>query len=274
MGAAFAQRPEDFARDPADMQNQNQQPSALTKVGIDQDLGAQVPLDLKFRDETGHEITLGDYFHSKRPVMLALVYYDCPMLCNQVLNGLTSSLDVLKFTAGKEFDVVAVSFDPRENPVIALDKKQVYMKRYGRPGSESGWHFLTGKQPAIDALTKAVGFHYVWDPKTQQFAHSSAIILVTPEGKVAQYYYGIEYSPNDMRLGIIQASKEHLGTIVDAVVLYCYHYDPRAGKYSAITMRIVRLAGLLTLLTVGSFVVVSLRHEKNGGGPSRTGRTG
>src|SRR5437879_13707180 len=169
----------------ADVQ-QNTRPSVLTKVGIDQRLGEQVPLDLKFKDEDGKEVALGKYFNQKRPVILALVYYDCPMLCTQVLNGMTSALGVLKFTAGKEFDVLAVSFDPRETPEIAAAKKKTYIARYRRPGSEQAWQFLTGSQASITELTKAAGFRYAWDEKTQQFAHASALMLVTPDGRLSQ----------------------------------------------------------------------------------------
>ena len=217
----------------ADMR-QNTRPSVLTQVGIDQRLGEQLPLDLKFKDEYGKDVVLGNYFNQGRPVLLALVYYDCPMLCTQVLNGMTSALGVLKFTSGKEFDVLAVSFDPRETPEIAAAKKKTYIGRYRRAGAEQSWHFLTGSQPSITALTKAAGFRYMWDEKTQQFAHASALILVTPDGRLAQYYYGIEYSPKDMRLGMIEASKQHIGNVADELILFCYHYDPGTGKYSAL----------------------------------------
>lgn len=245
----------------SDMAQDNTRPSVLTQVGIDQKMGTQLPLELPFKDEYGADVKLGQYFTSKRPVLLAFVYYDCPMLCNQVMNGLTSALSVLRFNAGQEFDVVAVSFDPRETPQLALDKKNVYLKRYKRAGAESGWHFLTGSQGSITRLTKAAGFNYLWDEKTNQFAHASAVILITPEGKVAQYYYGIEYSPKDMRLGMIEASQEKIGSAVDQLILFCYHYDPTTGKYGAIAMNFVRLGGLLTLLGLGSFMFVSFRRD-------------
>ena|SRR6266404_5000067 len=239
----------------------NQRPSVFEKVGIDQNLGAQIPLGAGFKDEHGQDVKLSDYFGHKRPVILALVYYNCTMLCDQVLNGMASALNVLKFNAGKEFDVVAVSFDPRETPEIAADKKQLYLARYKRPGAEQAWHFLTGKQDAIDAVTRSMGFHYTWDDRSNQFAHSSALILLTPEGKVTQYYYGIEYSPKDMRLGMIEASQEKIGNPVDQLILYCYHYDPTTGKYGAIAMRMMRLGGLLTVLLLGMFMVFSFRRE-------------
>lgn len=243
-----------------DMQ-QNTRPTVLTKVGIDQRLGQQIPLDLKFKDEFGKDVTLGKYFNQKRPVLLALVYYDCPMLCTQVLNGMTSALGVLKFTAGKEFDVLAVSFDPRETPELAASKKKTYIQRYRRPGSEDAWHFLTGSQQSIDVLTKTAGFRYAWDEKTQQFAHASALMLVTPDGRLAQYYYGIEYSPKDMRLGMIEASQEKIGNAVDELILFCYHYDPMTGKYGAVAMNVVRAGGVLTVLILVTFMFVSIRRE-------------
>lgn len=243
-------------------QTQNTRPPVLQQVGIDQKIGSQLPLDASFRDENGKVVKLGDYFQSKRPVLLALVYYDCPMLCNQVLNGLTSALSVLKFNAGQEFEVVAVSFDPRETPELAQAKKQVFVGRYKRPGAEQGFHFLTGDKPAIDAVTQAAGFRYAWDESTQQFSHGSAVMLITPEGKVAQYYYGIEYSPKDMRLGIIEASDERLGNLADVVLLYCYHYDPMTGKYGAVAMNLIRAGGALTVLLLGAFIAISLRREK------------
>jgi protein SCO1/2 len=184
------------------------------------------------------------------------------MLCNQVLNGMTSALQVLKFNAGQEFDVVAVSFDPRETAELALAKRKTYLDRYKRPGTENGWHFLTGNKDSIDALTKSVGFRYAWDEKSNQFAHASALTLLTPQGKIAQYYYGIEYSPKDMRLGIIEASDEKVGNITDQLLLYCYHYDPTTGKYGAMVMRIVRLGAILTMVLLGGFIVMSVKKER------------
>ena len=240
----------------------NQQPTIFDQVGLDQKLNNQIPLDSKFKDETGNDVTLGDYFHHGRPVVLALVYYDCPMLCDQVLNGMTSALEVLKFNAGKEFDVVAVSFDPRETPELAAAKRKMFLDRYKRPGTEKGWHFLTGEKPAIDALTHAVGFRYTWDEKTHQFAHASALTLLTPNGKVAQYYYGIEYSPKDMRLGMIEASNEKIGNITDQILLYCYHYDPTTGKYGATILNVVRAGAILTMALLGGFIFISVKKER------------
>jgi protein SCO1 len=259
--AALAQSVGGQMHSPESVRQANTRPTVLQQVGIDQRLGEFVPLDLKFKDEQGKDVSLGHYFHQKRPVLLALVYYDCPMLCNQVLNGLTSALSVLRFNTAQEFDVVAVSFDPRETPQLAADKKKVYIERYKRAGTEQGWHFLTGSQESITALTQAVGFKYVWDDKTNQFAHGSGVMLLTPEGKIAQYYYGIEYSAKDMRLGIIEASHEKIGNVVDQLILYCYHYDPTTGKYGLIAMRAMRIAGALTVLALGTFMFVSFRRD-------------
>ena len=207
----------------------NVRPPGLKNVGIQQNLNGQIPGDLVFRDETGKSVRIGDYFGQK-PMILSLVYYKCPMLCGEVLAGLSSALKVLKFNVGDEFNVLTVSFDPKDTPEIGAAKKAEYMERYGRPGAEQGWHFLTGPQSSIDALTKAAGFQYQYDPKTEQFAHSTAIMILTPQGKIAQYYYGVEYAPKDLRLGLIQASQNQIGTVVDQVLLYCYHYDPNTGK--------------------------------------------
>lgn len=217
----------------------------LENVGIDQRLGEQLPLDVTFRDENGNSVRLGDYF-GKKPVVLSLVYYSCPMLCNQVLNGMTSALDVISFDIGKEFEVVTVSFDPRETPELAREKKQTYIQWYKRQGAAEGWHFLTGDKESIAKLTEAAGFHYKFDKATNQFVHASGIMLATPEGKLARYFYGIEYAPKDLRLGLIEASEKRIGNPVDRLLLYCYHYDPSSGKYSAAVMNILRLAGVAT----------------------------
>ncbi len=237
----------------------NVRPPGLTNVGIEQHLDEQIPPDLTFRDETGKPVRLGDYF-GKKPMILNLVYYQCPMLCGEVLSGLESALRVLKFDVGKEFDVLTVSFDPRETPDMATKKKAEFLKRYGRPGAAGGWHFLTGPQESIDALTKAAGFQYQYDPKTGQFAHATAIAILTPEGKIAQYYYGVEYAPKDLRLGLIQASENKIGNLADQVLLYCYHYDPTTGKYGAIISRVLQLSGLVTILLLGVLVTVLIRQ--------------
>ncbi len=235
-------------------------PNILKHVGIDQHLDAQLPLDLKFRDEVGREARLGDYF-GKRPVVLSMVYYECPMLCGEVLNGEASVFSILKFDIGKEYDVVTVSFDPTEGPDLARGKKRTYVDRYGRSGAEEGWHFLTGPQESITALTHAVGFNYAWDEETKQFAHAAAIMVVKPDGKISQYFYGVEYSPKDLRFGIVQASQGKVGNLVDQVLLYCYHYDPRTGKYGAVVSRVLKLAGAVTVLILGGFLIIMFRLE-------------
>jgi len=257
----------------SDGSTRNERPPILQQVGIDQHLNEQLPLNLRFRDEAGKDVTLGDYFH-QRPVILALVYYRCPMLCGEVLNGLTSSLNILKFDLGRDFDVVTVSIDPRETPDVAAKIKEVYLRRYGRhlATSEQGWHFLTGTQDQIDQLAKAVGFRYVYDPRINQYAHASGIQVVTPEGKLSQYYFGIEYSPKDLRLGLIEASKNRIGTVVDKLILYCYHYDPTTGHYGAIAMRVLRIGGVVTVLLLGGFIITMARRDVRAGRQNR-GRT-
>jgi protein SCO1/2 len=235
-------------------------PQILSNISIDQNLKQQVPLDLPFKDENGRDVKLSDYFGSK-PVILSLVYYECPMLCTETLNGMVTAFKLLKFDVGQEFNVVTISFDARETPALATEKKKNYLRQYGRPGAEQGWHFLTGPQSSIDAVTKSVGFHYAWDQSTQQFAHATALMLLTPDGKIAQYYYGVEFSPRDMRFGIIEASQGKTGTVVDQVLLYCFHYDPRSGKYGAIITRIVQLAGGVTVLLLGGFMFLMFRLE-------------
>ena len=236
-------------------------PKGLEGVGIDQRLDEQVPLELAFRDEAGRSVRLGDYF-GKRPVVLALVYYNCPMLCTQVLNGLVSALSVVSFDAGKQFDVVAVSFDPREKPADAAAKKAAYVSRYKRPGAQAGWHFLTGDQASIAALAKAVGFRYRYDADLDQFAHASAVYVLTPGGRVSRYFFGIEYAPKDLRLGLIEAADGRIGTPIDQILLYCFHYDPKSGKYGATIVNIVRLAGGATVLALALSIVLLSRRAR------------
>lgn len=241
-------------------------PPGLEHVGIEQRLDQQVPLDLEFRDETGKTVKLGDYFHSGRPVFLNLVYYNCPMLCGEVLQGMTAAMKVIKFTPGKEYEVVTVSIDPREGPDLAAAKKLTFLERLDRPGAEKGWHFLVGQKPQIDALANSLGWEYQYDPKTDQFAHAAGIILVTPKGKIAQYYYGVEYSARDMQLGIVEASHNKIGSLADQVLLYCYHYDPRTGKYGVVITNIVRAAGVATVLILGGFIFVMFRSDSRNKG--------
>jgi len=231
-------------------------PPALKKVGIDQKLHEQLPLDTVFKDEQGREVRLGQYFKGK-PVVLSLVYYTCPMLCNQILNGMLSSFRQISFNAGEEFEVVNVSFDPKDTPEIAAAKKQTYIKAYNRAGGEAAWHFLTGDEANVKRLADAVGFRYLWDEQTKQFAHASGIMIATPDGKLARYFYGVEYPPRDLRLGLVEASHNKIGTPVDTLMLYCYHYDPSTGKYGAVVMNIMRVAGVITVgLMVGLFFVL------------------
>jgi protein SCO1/2 len=236
-------------------------PGLLTQVGIDQRLNAQVPLDLMFKDETGRDVKLGEFF-GKRPVVLALVYYECPMLCTQVLNGAVSALSVLPFDVGKEYDVIAVSINPKEGPGLAAQKKQAYLERYKRPGTADGWHFLTGKEENIKQLADAVGFRYAFDEEIQQYAHGAGIEILTPRGVIAKYFYGIEFSPRDLKFGLIEASDERIGTLVDTALMLCYHYDPSTGKYGATALGAVRIGAVATTVAFLSFVFVSLRRER------------
>ena len=242
----------------------SQMPAVLAKVTFDQRLNEQLPLATPFTDEDGRAVTLGDYF-GHRPVILAFVYYECPMLCNQVLNGLTTSLTVLEETAGREFDVVAISFDPRETPVLASGKRKSYLDRYKRPESANGWHFLTGSESSIQAVTKAAGFNYVWDDRSKQFAHPSGIVVATPEGKLSRYFLGIEYASRDVKFALIESSAGRIGTLIDNLLLYCYHYDPATGSYGFVAMGAVRIGGAVTLLALVGFVVVSIRREGRAG---------
>ncbi|MFN7925735.1 MAG: SCO family protein [Bryobacteraceae bacterium] len=236
-------------------------PEQLRNVGIEQHLDQQLPLDAEFLDEKGNKIRLGQLF-GQRPAVLALVYYECPMLCTMVLNGLLRSARTLKLDVGKDFDVIAISFDPTETPQLADKKKFEYTERYGREGSEAGWHFLTGKYADIQKVTEAAGFRYAQDPKTGQWAHASAIMVVTPGGKLSQYHYGVEYSARDLRLALVEASKGHIGTFADQVLLYCFHYDPATGKYSLFIMNVLRGAGLATVGALLIFWFLQFRKER------------
>ena len=243
-------------------------PKVLKSVGIDQRLNEQIPLDAVFRDEQGHDVQLRQFFQGK-PVVLSLVYYTCPMLCNQVMNGEMGAFRQISFNIGDQFEVVTVSFDPRETPELAAAKKRTYVQAYNRPGAEAGWHFLTGDEANIKRLTEAVGFRYIWDEQTKQFAHASGIMVLTPEGKLARYFYGIEYPPKDLRLGLVEASQNKIGTPVDALMLYCYHYDPATGKYGAVVMNILRLAGgVSVVLIVGLLLVLRKRGRHSADMPA------
>lgn len=239
----------------------------LQKVGINQKMGAQVPLDLPFADESGKDVTLRQYFG--KPVILALVYYQCPSLCNMVLNGVLRSIKNVDMTAGQEYEVVAVSFDPRETPQMAAAKKQTYVQGYQRQGGEEGWHFLTGPETSSKALADSVGFHYVYDSLTNQYAHSSAIMILTPAGRITRYFYGIDYPSRDVRLGLVEASSERIGKATDQILLYCFHYDPTTGKYALVIMNVLRLAALITLGVLGTFLIVMFRRDYRAAHPQR-----
>lgn len=245
----------------------------LKDVRIDQKLDSPVPLDIPFVDEAGKDVTLGQYFGA-RPTVLALVYYECPMLCTQVLNGLFTSIEPLKLDAGRDFDIVVVSFDPGETPAMAQAKKASYLKHYQRPTAEAGVHFLTGRQPAIDALADAVGFRYAYDETIDQYAHPAAVTVLTPQGHVSKYLYGIEFSPMDFRFAVVSAGEGQIGTLVDQALLYCFHYDPATGKYSVAIMTFVRLGGVLTLVGLLAFLFVHLRRERRQDGAVASTATG
>jgi protein SCO1/2 len=233
----------------------------LRDVGIEQHLDSQLPLDSVFRDETGREVKLGDYF-GDQPVVVALVYYRCPMLCTQVLNGFLKSSQAVPLAIGRDYQVVTVSFDPREMPELAAEKKASYVRAYRRSGAAQGWHFLIGDRQSIDRLTDAIGFRYRFDPKSGQFAHASGIALATPGGRLSRYFYGIEYSPDDLRLGLVESSSGRIGSLVDQVLLLCFHYDPLTGKYGLVIAGVLRMAGLLTVILLGVFLIVMYRRER------------
>lgn len=247
--------------------------SLLEKVGITQKLGEQLPMDLRFTDSTGKTQRLGDLM-GDRPVVLAMVYYECPMLCTMVLNGMLRVLNVLKFDVGKELDVITVSIDPRETPELAADKKKMYIDRYRREGAAEGWHFLVGEESQVASLADAIGFEYAYDEETDQYAHGSAIMVLTPDGKLSKYLYGIDYSPVDLRLALVEAASERIGTLSDAVLLACFQYDPLEGKYSLAIMNLIRIAGLVTVLGIGIFIVINLLRERRRTGASRLGPEG
>jgi protein SCO1 len=239
-------------------------PEPLKKVGIEQKLGEQLPLDIEMQDEDGKLVRLGSFFNNGRPVIVAFVYYECPMLCNQVLNGLTGSLKGINLDAGKDFDVVAISFDGKEfdSPAIAKAKKAGYIERYNRPGTDKGWHFLTGTQESIDAVTKAAGFGFEWDEQSKQFAHAAAIMVTTPDGRLSRYFYGIDYSPRDLKFGLMESAENKVGNPAEKLLLYCFHYDPATGKYGLAILRVMRLGGVLTVLGLGAMGFVFWRRNK------------
>lgn len=234
---------------------------AFTEVGIDQKLNDQIPLDLKFRNEEGDTVELGSLFH-KKPVIISLVYYNCPMLCTQVLNGMVQTFRTLKFTAGQEFDIITVSIDHAESPEMAADKKDTYVTEYARAGVDKGWHFLVGDSLSIKKLADAVGFYFVYDPPTKQFAHASGIMVATPQGKLARYLYGIEYGAKDLTFSLMEAAQEKIGSPVDKLLLLCYHYDPTTGKYGMVVANLLRGGGALMILILGGYMFFSFRSDK------------
>jgi protein SCO1/2 len=274
---AFAQPGQPAPAQPSySMQDGNLKPAlpgALQGVGIDQKLDYQVPLDVTFRDEAGRDVAFSTFFQAKKPVILALVYYRCPMLCTQILTGLETSLRAVSFNPGQDFEIVSLSFDPKDTPALAAAKKETYLRRYGRPGTQNGWHFLTGDERNIKTLTDAVGFHFKYDPATDQYAHASAVLILTPDGRISRYFYGVEYSPRDIRLGLVEASQGKIGSPVDQVLLFCFHYDPATGKYGAIAMGALRFAAAGFVLICGAFLVIVFRRESRRHKPGE-GRAG
>jgi protein SCO1/2 len=241
-------------------------PPFLNGVGMDQNLGKQIPLDLVFKDDTGKSVKLGDYFDGKKPVILTLVYYDCPMLCTLVLNDLTRGMNGLDtLSAGTDYQVVTVSFNPKETPALAAEKKETYLQSYHRPHAAEGWHFLTGDEASIHQLTEAVGFHYKWDPKFNQYMHPSGITILTPTGTISRYFFGIDYGLKDLKFSLEEASGNKIGTVTDQILLYCFHYDPSTGKYSLMVTRLLKIGGLLTLAALGAFWFVMFRSHQQVG---------
>ena len=239
-------------------------PPILQKVGIDQKLGSQVPLDVPFQNANGETVTLRHYLDGgDRPVVLSLVYYNCPMLCPRGLDALSSSLGLMTLDPGKDYQVITVSFDPRDTPQTSTHQKQIQIQKLNRKGAEQSWHFLTGSESSIQQLTQSVGFRYQWDPKSKQFAHATALILLTPQGKVSKYFYGIDYSPTDLRLGLVQASDEKIGSFVDPILLFCCEYNPMTGRYDLLVSRVLALCAAITILLLGGMVFLLLRFDRN-----------
>ncbi|MEM6455275.1 MAG: SCO family protein [Acidobacteriota bacterium] len=238
-------------------------PGPLQNTSFDQNLGAQLPLDALLIDESGQAVRLGSFFESGRPVILAFVYYECPMLCGLVMHGLSKALSVLSFDVGKQFDVVAISIDPGETPAMAEEAEALALQRYQRPETEPNWHFLTATEPVIERIAGVAGFNYAYDPKTDEYAHPSGVIVVTPDGVLSQYFYGIEYAPKDLRLALVEASNSGIGSVIDQIMLYCFQYDPQLAKYTAVTMRIVRLAGVVFVAVLLTFLWIMMRYERS-----------
>ena len=248
--------------------NSTTMPAQLQNVGFDPQLNAQIPLDLPFVDENGGSVQLRDYFKQK-PVVLAFVYYGCPMLCNQVEQGVVGALRMLSFTPSRDYDVVFISFDPRESPDMAAQKKKSALAHFNRPDTAAGWHFLTGTKESIDTATKAANFRYSFDAKTNLFAHASGIMLLTPDGRISRYFYGVEYPGRDMRLGLVDASAGKIGTPIDHVLLFCYQYDPSSATYSASILKLIRLGGILTVLCIVVGILIFRRRDATQAGMER-----
>jgi len=258
----FAQSPNfltGFSETPA--QTSAQHPQALDDVTFHQQLNEQLPLDATFKDENGKTVALGEYFNGEKPVILAFVYYTCPMLCTQIMNGISSALRTLSFEAGQDFDVVLISFDTRDTPAAALEKKRTHLEYWTAQNTANGWHFLTGEEATIRRVANKAGFTYKWDEQTQQFAHVSGVLVATPQGRLARYFYGIEYSPRELRLALVESSEGHIGNAVDEVLLYCFHYDPLSGRYGVVIMNLIRAGGLLTVAFILGIMFVTRRRE-------------
>ena len=266
--SAFAQArnyPESYLRyagDPTKETNPAQQmPGILKEVTFKQQLNEQLPLDAAFKDEAGRDVRLGDYFKTGKPVVLAFVYYQCTMLCTQVMNGISSALKALTFTPGQDFDVVLVSFDPRDTPKDATEKKAAHLQYWSTESTAAGWHFLTGKETEIRRTTQAAGFSYQWDARNNQFAHVSGVLVVTPDGRLSRYFYGIEYSPKELRLALVESGKGTIGSKIDELLLYCFHYDPESGRYGVVVMNLIRLGGVVTVTLMAGFILLMRRRE-------------
>jgi protein SCO1 len=261
-GVAAAQGPNFFnGTIPESGKPSSLKPEQLKEVSFKQRLNEQLPLEAPFKDEYGRDVTLGRYFNEQRPVIVAFVYYQCPMLCTQVMNGISSSLRALTFTAGQEFDVVLISFDPRDKPAAAAEKKRAHLKYWASEQTSGGWHFLTGDEATVRRVANAAGFTYQWDEQTQQFAHVSGVLVATPEGKLARYFYGVEYSPKELRMALVEAGQGHIGSAIDELLLFCYHYDPENGRYGVMIMNLVRAAGILTVAAMVGFIVMARRRD-------------
>ena len=265
-GGSFSQSEPGFPQPSYDMMEPGTLATArlpqLEDVTFKQRLNTTLPLDVPFRDENGRAVTLAKYFGGERPVILAFVYYSCPMLCTQVINGVSRAVKVLPFSAGRDFDVVFISFDPRDKPETAAAKKIALMNYWSMQNQAGAWHFLTGEEPQIEEVTSAAGFFYKWDDKTQQFAHMSGVLVLTPDGRLSRYFYGVEYSPKELRLALFESGQGHIGSVVDELLLYCYHYDPANGRYGAMVMNLVRAGGVLTVLLMGGFILLMRRREQ------------